>query len=408
MLMKPIIYRDPNSTAGGSAAPVNGGSPAPAPSAASPAPAAATEGAKSPFESFREGLAKSLAKGSQSSQPPGDGKETPPTAIGGEGEDANQDPNSEEPGTTAEPDGETTTGEEQEGAEKDGWTEEEQAELKAHALDKLQHSAEGRALLKSFREARAEKDRVAGSNSNLTTRLGQMEAALHAGDAKALQALGYDLKLDQRTPDQIVGEIEEQFNGIKDAFAPLIEELKAENPEIARAVTRAAQKVLKGLNDKASIIEREKEKSAWQQEVLEKAGVKPDTKNAYKKLADSAEKHLTALTQQDPDAGKYYKLLEKETAPGGALHAMGITLARGYGLSPQTAKMMHEIGKGLFFHQNMKPILEGERRKWAKDRERSAITGNPGGAHPNPPAGGGPDRTSHLRNGMRAMMGKTN
>lgn len=397
------INRHPTNDAGGSA-PANGGPSAPASPAATPAPAAAS-GGQSPFESFREGLAKSLAKGSQPSQPPGDGKEPPPTAIGGEGEDADRNLNSEEPGTTAEPEGETTPGEEQEGAEKDGWTEEEQAELKAHGLEKFQASAEAKQLLKSFREARAEKDRVAGSNSNLVTRMSQMEAALHAGDAKALQAMGFDLKLDQRTPDQIIGEIEESFNGIKGAFVPVIDQLKAQDPETAALVTKAVQKVLKGLNDKAAVIEREKEKASWQQEVLEKAGVKPETKNAYSKLAESAEKHLTALTQQDPDAGKYYKLLEKETGPGGALHAMGITLARGYGLSPQTAKMMHEIGKGLFFHQNMKTILEGERRRWAKDREKSAITGSPGGDHPAPPAGK-PDRTSNLRAGMRRMMGQ--
>ncbi len=401
--MKIRIYRHPDSTAGGSA-PANGGSPAPASPAASPAPAAAS-GGQSPFESFRQGLAKSLAKGSQTSQPPGDGNDTQPAATGGEGEDANRIPNSEEPGTTAKPEGETTPGEEQEGADKDGWTEEEQAELKAHGLEKFQSSAEAKQLLKSFREARAEKDRVAGSNSNLVTRMSQMEAALHAGDAKALQALGYDLKLDTRTPDQIIGEIEADFNGIKGTFEPLIKQLAAESPEVAQLVLKATKKLLNGLEAKAAVIEREKEKASWQQEVLEKAGVKPETKNAYKTLADSAEKHLTALTQQDPDAGKYYKLLEKETAPGGALHAMGITLARGYGLSPQTAKMMHEIGKGLFFQQNMKSILEGERRKWDKDREKRAITGNPGGEHPAPPSGTS-DRTSRLRAGMRAMVGK--
>jgi hypothetical protein len=397
------INRHPTNDAGGSA-PAAGGSPAPASPAVSPAPAAAS-GGQSPFESFREGLAKSIAKGSQASQPPGDGKEPPPTAIGGEGEDADRISDSEEPGTTANPEGETTPGEEQEGADKDGWTEEDLTELKAHKLDKLQSSAEAKQLLKSFREARAEKDRVAGSNSNLLTWKTQVDTALHAGDAKALQALGYDLKLDQRTPDMIIGEIEADFNGIKGVFEPLIAQLASEAPEAAPHVRKAVQKLLKGLNDKAAVIEKEKEKASWQDEVLQKVGHKPDTKNAYTKLADNAEKHLTALTQQDPDAGKYYKLLEKETAPGGALQAMGITLARGYGLSPQTAKMMHEIGKGLFFQQNMKTILEGERRKWAKDREKSAITGSPGGEHPAPPSGK-PDRTSNLRAGMRQMMGQ--
>ena len=399
------LYRDPMSNAGGSA-PANGGYSAPASPASSSAPSTAA-GGQSHFESFRAGLAKSLAKDSNSAQPPREGKGTPPTAIGDEGADTDRISDSEDTGTTAKPEGDTTPGEEQEGAEENGWTEEEQAELKSHALEKLQHSAEGRALLKSYREARAEKDRVAGSNSNLVTRMSQMEAALHAGDAKALQALGYDLKLDQRTPDQIIGEIEEQFNGIKNAFAPLIEQLKAESPEVASAVTKAAQKVLNSLNDKATVITREQEKQAWQQEVLQKAGVKPDTKNAYAKLSEAAERNLTALTQQDPKAGEYYKLLEKETTPGGALNAMGITLAKGYGLSKQTADMMHQIGKGLFFAQNQKTILEGERRKWERDREKRAVTSSPGGDHPTPPSGQKPSGASYLRAGMRQMMGQS-
>lgn len=396
------LYRDPMSDAGGSA-PANGGSSAPASPAASSAPAAAA-GGQSPFESFRAGLAKALAKDSQTSQPP-NGKDTAPPASGTEGEDADRISDSEDTGTTAKPEGDTTPGEEQEGAEKDGWTEEEQAELKAHALEKLQHSAEGRALLKSYREARAEKDRLAGSNSNLATWKNQVESALYTGDTKALEAMGFDLQIDRRTPDKIIGEIEEQFNGVKNAFAPLIEQLKAESPEIATAVTRAAQKVLNGLNDKAAVITREQEKQAWQQEVLQKAGVKPDTKNAYQKLSEAAERNLTALAQQDPKAGEYYKLLEKETAAGGALHAMGLSLARGYGLSKQTADMMHQLGKGLFFAQNQKTILEGERRKWERDREKRAVTSSPGGDHPIPPSSQKPSGASRLAAGMRQMMG---
>ncbi len=407
-MFKRIIYRDPNSNAGGAApaaAPAQGGSPSPAsPSSTGSAPAAKSGGAV--FQSFQEGLAKALTKKDPaSSQPPSDGKATPAAATASEGEDEGQDVDSKEPVTTAEPGDETAPDEEQQGDDSKGWTEEEQKELKAHGQDKLPFGAEARGLLKSFREARAEKDRLATSNANMVTRNSQLEAALQSGDAKALQELGYDLKLDQRTPEKMIEEIEAQFNGVKDAFAPLIQQLADSNPEVAGLIRAAAQKVLKGYNDKAAIIAKEQEKESWQSEVLEKVGHKPNTKDHFAKIKGQAETNLTALAQQDPDAPKYFKELEAATKQGGALHALGISLAKGYGLSKETAKMMNDIGKGLYFQRNMKTILEGERKKWDKDRDKRAMTHGGGGNHPTP-ASGNPSKASGLAAAMRNHMGK--
>lgn len=407
MLLRRIIYRDPNSTAGGGApaAPANGGSPAPAsPSGAGSAPAARS--GEAIFSSFQTGLAKALSqKDPASSQPPSDGKGTPPAATGDEGEDKGLSAGSDEPVTTATLEDETAPGGEQEGDDSKGWNSEEQAELKAHGLDKLQFGAEGRTLLKSFREARAEKDRLATSNANVITRNSQLEAALHAGDAKALQDMGFDLKLDQRTPDKMIEEIEVQFNGIKETFEPLIKQLAAENPEVAGLIRAAAQKLLKGYNDKAAIIAQEQKWQERESKLLEKVGFKPETKDHLSKLKGQAETHLTALTQLDPDAPKYFKELEAATKAGGPLHALGITLAKGYGLSKETAKIMNEIGKGLYFQRNMKTIVEGERKKWEKDRDKRAMTHGGGGNHPNP-APGTPSRAQGLSSAMRAHMGK--
>lgn len=407
MLLRRIVYRDPNATSGGGApaAPANGGSAAPASPSSFGNSAPAARSGEAIFQSFQEGLSKAISKKDPaSSQPPSDGKGTPPD-TGDEGEDKDQNAESDESVTTATSEDETASGGEQEGDNNKGWNSEEQAELKAHGLEKFPFGVEGRALLKSFREARAEKDRLATSNANVITRNSQLEAALHAGDAKALQDLGFDLKLDQRTPDKMIEEIEVQFNGIKETFEPLIKQLAAENPDVAGLVRAAAQKVLKGYNDKAAIIAQEKQWQERENKLLEKVGFKPESKDHYTKIKGQAESNLTALTQQDPDAPKYFKELEAATRAGGALHALGISLAKGYGLSKETAKMMHEIGKGLYFQRNMKTIVEGERKKWEKDRDKRAMTHGGGGNHPNP-APGTPSRAQGLSSAMRAHMGK--
>lgn len=410
-MLKRIIYRDPNANGGGAAAPASGASTAPASPASQPATAASAGGsgeAKSAFQSFGEGLAKALSKNPDPSQPPSDGKETAAPASAAEGEDKGG-AKTEEPVTTAEPEGETTPGEEEKGDEQKGWTEEEQTELKAHGLDKLAHTPEAKGLLKSFREARAEKDRLATSNSNMVTRVSDLEAALHSGDVKALQEMGYDLKVDQRTPDQMIGEIEGQFNEVKGAFEPVFLELQQTNPQAAELIKRAFNKVAGKLNDRAALIAKEQEKQAWQAETLEKAGIKPSTKNGYQKLADQAETNLAKLTQQDPEAGKYYALLVDETKPGGALASLGINLATLYGKSEASAKMANRMAKGLFFEKNMKSIIDTQRKGWEKDREKRAMTHGGNGIQP-APAASAPQGSvaTRLQAGMRSMMPRAN
>lgn len=403
------IYRDPNSTSGGGSAPASGASAAPASPASAPASAATSGGSgevKSAFQSFGEGLAKALSKDPQSSQPPSDGKRTPAPASANEGEDTDQVEGTKEPVTTAEPEDETS-GEEQQGDETKGWSEDEQKDLKARGLDTLPFTPETQKLEKSFREARAEKDRLASSNSNLATWRADTEAALHSGDVKALQAMGYDLKVDQRTPDMMITEIETQFNEVKGAIEPLYNQLVKDNPEIAQQLKRSFDKIASKYNDRAAIITKEQERQALKDEILAETGAKPATKNSYTKLSDQAEKHLTALMQQDPEAGKYYQLVKDLTASGGPLAALGVNLAKLYGASPETAKMANAIGKGLFYEKNMKTIIAGERKKWAKDHEKRAITQGGNGMQPTPASGSPGGVATRLSQGMRAMMGQS-
>lgn len=402
------IYRDPNANTGGGSAPATGASAAPASPASTPAPAAPSGGsgeAKSPFESFRSGLAKALSKDPQSSQPPSDGNGTDSPASEDEGEDKDQVAGTEEPVTTAEP-GDETPDEEQKGDEPKGWTEDELKDLKARGLDTLPHTPETQKLEKSFREARAEMSRLASSNSNMVTRVSELESALHSGDVKALQAMGYDLKVDQRTPDMMIQEIETQFNEVKGAIEPLYLQMVKDNPEIAQQLKKSFDKIASKYNDRAAIIAKEQEKQAWQQETLEKAGVKPSTKNSYQKLSDQAEKNLTAIVQQDPEAGKYFQLLKDLTAKDGPLGALGVNIAKLYGTSPETAKMANQIGKGLFFERNMKTIVAGERKKWEKDHAKRAMTHGGNGQQPTPSAGAPGGVATRLGQGMRAMMGR--
>lgn len=394
------IHYDPNTSAGGTAPAASGAATA----SASPAPASSGERTGTQvITSFRDSLAKALTKNPESSQPPSDGNETP--AGTGEGEDKGIPPSGDAPVTTADP-GEDNPGEEQQGDEGKGWSAEELAELKAHGRDKIPFSADARALLKSSTELRRKFDEVSGSNSNLATRNTELEHALHAGDLKALQGMGFDLKIDQRTPDDHLKEIEEQYNGIKDTFAPLIEQLKAENPAVAQLLTKAAKGLLQGYSRKAELIAREQEKQTWKQEVLQEQGIKPSTDNAYQKLQAKAESHLTALTQQDPDAPKYFAELKQLTSQGGPLHALGLSIAKLYGSSQQTAKAANDIAKGLYLAKNMKTILADREKKWEKDFVKKSQTGGGGGRGPTPSTSTPSSLGTHMQGRMRAYMGQ--
>jgi hypothetical protein len=410
-MFKKQIYRDPNVTGGGGNASATGGSPAPASPASSPVTAATSgnsgEAKKSSFESFRSGLAKVLAKDPETSQPPSDGKETKSAATGIEGEEKDHLEGTEEPVTTAKPEDETATDEELEGDDLKGWTEDELKDLKARGLDSIPFTPETRKLEKSFRDARAEMSRLAASNTNMVTRVTDLEAALHSGDVKALQSMGYDLKVDQRTPDMMIQEIETQFNDVKSAIEPLYKELINDNPEIAQALKRSFDKIASKYNDRAAIIAKEQERQALKEEILQETGVKPATKNAYQKISDQAEKNLTALTQQDPEAGKYFQIVKDLTEKDAPLGALGVNLAKLYGTSKQTAELANKIGKGLYFEREMKNIITGERKKWERDREKRSMTHGGGGLQPSHAESAQSGASTRLGQGMRSMMGRS-
>jgi hypothetical protein len=396
------IYRDPNSDAGGaaSAATSTGAVPASTPAGGGQAPA--SPGAR--IQSFAEGLAKSLQKAPTPSLPADGGKQTDKAATLPEGEGGDKD-KSKEPGTTAESEIEADPDEEQEGAEPEKeWSKEELKTLEAMKA-KLPFTPESRTVLKSLRDTRAQLDRVSASNTNAISRAQSLEAALYAGDAKALQEMGFDLKLDQRKPDDMIKELEADFNAIKETMEPVIRDLAAQDPDVAKKVTKALQKVLGRYNDRAATITREQEWQERESKILAKAGVKSEDPNNYKKLSEKAQSNLSALSQEDPEAAKYFKFIESETKPGGGLHALGLNLARAYGTSLEAARTMNKMAKGLYFEQNMKAILADKRKAWEKDREKRSQTARPGGASAAPPATQNGIH-SRLAAGMSAYMGR--
>lgn len=403
MLIRNRIFRDPNSDAGGAASAASSQGAAPASTPAGGGQAPASPGAR--MQSFAEGLAKSLsAKAPNPSLPAGDGKQTNAAATAIEGEDGDKD-KSKDPGTTAEPEIEADPGEEQEGAEpKEEWSKEELKTLEAMKAN-LPFSAESRTVLKSLRDTRAQLDRVSASNTNAISRTQSLEAALYAGDAKALQEMGFDLKLDQRTPDKMIEEIEADFTLVKGSLEPLYLELKQSNPDTASKLKAAFDKIARTYNDRAAAIETEKEWQQRESKILEKAGVKREDPNNYKKLSEKAQSNLAALAQEDPESAKYFKFIEDETKPGGGLHALGINLARGYGSSMEAARTMNRMAKGLFFEKNMKSIIADKRKAWEKDHEKRITTRRVGGDS-SAPAGSQNGTHSKLAAGMSAYMGR--
>lgn len=406
MWFKKFFYLDPGSEGGGGseAAPAAGGEGGSSEGGAVhetalPANAAGAKTGAETFASFREGLQKHSTP-----QPPAEGQEedaeNAELGEGGEKEEKKDEV------LTTDKDGKPLV----KGENKTAWSEEDKAALKAHKWDKLPFSPEAAALLKTKQELQAEFSRVSGSNSNAIARNTQLEAALHSGDVKTLQEMGFDLQFDKRTTEDMTKELEVQFNEVKQPMEAAIAELrKAGMNEAADYVKQIVQGILNGYNQKASLIESEKakkdEKANWAKEF----GLTPKTAKGYENLSKNAEANLTSLTQKDPDAPKYYAEIKEATKPGGPLHALGVNLARAYGTSPESAAFINDVAKGLFLSRNMPDILKTERARWAKDELAKAGNRKPGGNHPAhvPGQGGkGSESVSRLQEGMRSRMPK--
>jgi hypothetical protein len=69
--------------------------------------------------------------------------------------------------------------------------------------------------------------------------------------------------------------------------------------------------------------------------------------------------------------------------------------------------MANRMAKGLFFEKNMKTIVDGERRKWEKDREKRAMTHGGSGAQPIPASRAPNGAATRLSQGMKAFMGRS-
>lgn len=350
-----------------------GGSAAPAsPSAGSSAPSAA--------QNFASQLRQVVSQPSQESQPASDGKKTGADATAPEG-DTETLPTDDQ-GTTDDGDGDSTPPEGK--GPEDGWSPEELKALKAHGLDTMSFSPEAKKLYESNRELRAQFDKVSASNANAIQESEGFRQAVYAaanGDPKVLQDMyGIDLKLNQRTPDTILQDMQKQADGYRSLLQAQIDQAEqAGDVAGAQAILRAGNAILGQIDAEAKVILDEKKWQEREAGILQKAGKVPDKQNAFATLKGKAETHLTALTQEDPDAPKWFKEIEDSTKPGGALRALGIDLPRAYGTNLHTAREMNKIGKALATLKNMPQILNDNRKKWEAEYERKKSFGGTNG-----------------------------
>ncbi len=360
-----------------------GGTPAPSsPAPAAAAPAAQGSGSSNPQESFASALrdiAGAETKSTQQSQPASDGNQAAPESKGAEGDLEGRI--TDDQGTTA--DGEVTDPEGK-GAE-NKWSEDDQTFLKAQGLDSLPWSSEVQKIVKSGRELRSQYDRVSQSNSNAISQAEVMRQAVYKaanGDPEALQkAFGVDLQLDRRTPESRMKEIHSDAQEFKSTLEGVLAQLEQEgNQAAAQGVVQAWNAIASKLDGRANVIKTEEDWQKREADWLRKAGKNPDPKDAFSTMKGNAEKHLAMLTQEDKDASLWFKAIEDETKPGGALAALNIDLPRAYGTSPQVARFMNQIGKSLATLKNMPQILAAERKRAEADFERKQSQGGPRGS----------------------------
>lgn len=363
-----------------------GGAPAPAsgsPAPASAAPAASSSGSPSqdPQVRFASDLRQALTRNTASpSQPPSNGNKTPAQAGAGEGDASGAQVGDQS--TTA--NGEDLTNPEGKGAD-NGWSPDDLTFLKAQGMESLPFSPEVGKIVKSGRELRSEFDRVSQSNTNaITTAESQRQAAYAAanGDLETFQKVfGVDLQVERRTPETRIAEIEKDAKEYQDAMQSVLTQLEqAGDAAGAQAVIKAWDVLAGKLDGRAKVIKDEQSWLSRKNEWLKEAGKAPDKADAYTSLMGKAKEHLAILTTEDKDAPLYFKAIEQETKPGGALAALDIDLAKAYGRSPATARFVNKIGKALTTLQQMPQILAAERKRAEADFERKQSQGGPRGS----------------------------
>lgn len=416
------LFRNQNSDGGGGA---TGAIAAPTATASSPqggavaAPSTPAQGGsqnqsgartETAYERFQSQLRQVATKETaKASQPTGDGN-TGETANPTEGDDSGSNTDDQ---STTDIQGDDSNAEDGKGA-LNTWSEEEQATLKAHGLDGMTFDEKARKLLSSNRELRSQFDRVSASNTNAIEAAENIRRAAYEaanGDAKALQdALGIDLKLNTRGPDDILKELQSHHNDEKVIFQEAISELEnAGHKDLAEVLLNVGNRVLSRWNTKADIINTEKQWGEREKNILAKVGKAPEKSDAYKGMSEKAQNNLAAIATQDPESAKYFKEIEEATKPGGALAAMGINLARAYGTNLATAKYFNEVGKGLYLSKNQAQILNDAKKKWETDYARKQQFGGPKGQTTGGRSSGQramDPSISHLAGQMSAYMGR--
>lgn len=368
-----ILYNQDAGNGGGGTPPAATGSPA----SGAAAPASASQGSTTPAQNFAMQL-REIAGGKpqQQTQPASDGNETDPPASGTEGV---TDGHATDDHSTTAADGVTPT--DGKGAE-GKWSEDDQKFLEAQGFKNLEWSDELQKLVKSTRELRSNHDRLSGSNANAISQIETVKRAAYSGDLKALQdALGVDLQINRRTPDDILQEIHKDATEYQATMQDVLDEfLKQGNQEAANAVVKAWNAIAAKLDSRANIVVEEKKWKERESQFLQKAGKTSDPKDAYKAAGEKATNNLAALAQEDPQASQWFKAIEEATKPGGELAALNIDLARAYGTSLQTARFFNKVGKALITLQTMPQILAAERTRAEADYERKKAAGGPRGS----------------------------
>lgn len=407
-----ILYNQ--EMAGGGATPSPAPSSSPAPAAAAPAASSAggstPSTAATPYERFQEQLTGLRLDADKPSQPASDGKQTDGQASPAEGDASGE--NTDDQGTTGQPDGDSTDGEAKGAA--NGWSEDELKTLKAHGLDDMPFHPSAKKLLDSSRELRAQADRVSASNANAITEAETLRQAVYAaahGDPKMLQdIIGNEVNLKSTGPDEVLNEIKGYHSAQRDILQGIITDLEGRGQmDAAQALLDAGNRVLSFWDKKAQVVMREKERAEDRTRLMKEFGKTSDPGEAYKALSGKAKENLAAITAEDAEAAKYYTEIEEATKDGGPLRAMGITLARAFGSNLHTAKYFIQVGKALHVLKNQPQILNDSRKKWEADYERKKALGGPRGSTTGGSSGGktATDAAiSNLAGSMRAFMGR--
>jgi hypothetical protein len=207
------------------------------------------------------------------------------------------------------------------------------------------------------------------------------KSVLASGDpaeiAKMVQHFGGEVKFDTRGPEDRIKELNDGYASVLQALQAVAQDLpEGSVPVINRALAALSSQTQAKVGD----IQRKQEMKTELQAMAKAAGITPNIGNPNERYKAPAQANMTTLEREmnDPNFWEYYEAIKPAFAPGGMLHAQGLTAGKAFGASIDSARYYVNLAKGLWLAKNMESkVLPAHEAAWLKKQNGNNAAGAP-------------------------------